>query len=206
MPNYLLTFGGLQNGAQPWSCRAVGVSSGNESATETAWDTAVQALWNTATLLPYIPALTTLTYTSTSTASSTFKQTTKTTITHSIAGTSASKAIGYRTCEVVTLRTAKATRYGRGRIYLPSLAINAVDTTTGYLILPAAMTALGTAVTNFFSSLGATITLQILHRKGSLDGTVSPLSMDPVISSDLPNLFCTQRRRGDKVVPTRTAG
>lgn len=206
MANYLLGFGGLQNGVAPWSCRFVGTSSASEGTTQTNWDAAVQALWNTATLLPYIPVLTTLTFTYTSTASSQFKQTTKTQNIHNIPGTSTSHAINYRTCEVVTLRTAKATRYGRGRFYLPSLATNACDTTTGYIILPAAMTALGTAVGNFFTSLGANIALQILHRKGSLDGTVLPLTMDPVTASDIPNLFATQRRRGDKVVPTRTAG
>lgn len=205
MTNFLYAFGGLLNGAAPWSVRTVGVSTQTEAATAASWDAAVLALWQQAAFTLYIPALTTLTFTSASTASAAFKQTTKTTTNHNIAGTSASKAVDYRQSVIVTMRTAKATRYGHGRMYLPGLASNAIDSTTGYIILPAAMTALKAAVDAFQAALAGNITLQILHRHGTIDGTVPALSMDAVTTMDMPNHFAVQRRRGDKVVPTRTS-
>lgn len=204
MANYLFVAGGLQNAVAPWSMRMYGTSNLSEATVETTWDAAWVALWGNASLAPYIPILTTLTFTYASTMDTNWKQTTKTQTNHALAGTSASKAIGYRTAEVVTLRTPKATRYGRGRVYFPSLATNAVDTTSGYQILPAAMTAFATAFTAFFTALTPNIQLVVLHRRGNLSGTVPPLTFDNVTGSDMANQFYTQRRRGDKVVPTRT--
>lgn len=206
MAFYLCKAGGLLNGAQPWSMRMVMSSSSNESAMQASWDTAIQAWWNQAALTLYIPALTTLTYTQSSTASAVFKQTTITKNTHNIAGTSASKSLPYHVAEVFTLRTALATRYGRGRVYFPPLATNAADTTNGYIILPAAVTALAAGIAAFVTSLAGAATPQILHRHATLDGLRAANTVDPVVSYDQPNLFYTQRRRGSKVVPTRTAG
>lgn len=205
MTFYLCKAGGLLNGAQPWSMRWVMFSTSTEGAVETLFDSSVLAFWQQAAFTLYIPALTTLTYTQTSTASATFKQTTVTKNTHNIAGTSTSKSLPYHVAEVWTMRTALATRYGRGRVYIPPLAINAQDTTNGYVILPAAVTALQSACQAFETALGSSVVRQVLHRHGSLDGTRAPFSSDAVTTTDISNLFVTQKRRGSKVVPTRTA-
>lgn len=205
MTNYLCKAGGLLNGSQPWSMRWVMFSNLTEGATQTQFDAAMLALWQQAAFTLYIPALTTLTYTQTSTASATFKQTTVTKATHNIAGTSASKSLPYHVALVWTHRTAVATRWGRGRVYLPPLATNAADTTNGYIILPAAVTALAAACVAFETALGPSVIRQVLHRKGSLDGTRGPNSLDAVTGTDVPNIFVTQKRRGSKVVPVRTA-
>jgi hypothetical protein len=200
---YLLKAGGLLGGTFPWSFGSVGFSAGAESSVATTWDAAILALWQDATLAPFMPATTTLTYTSASTASPEFKQTTKTTLDHSIAGGSSSDAVGWRTCIIVTWRSILSTRYGRGRWYMPGPATNALAA-TGYELSAAASTAVSDAVSAFSGALGGAITLQILHRKGSLDGAATPLSLSPVTSADTPNTFGSQRRRADKIVPTRT--
>lgn len=205
MTFYLCKAGGLLNGAQPWSMRWVMFSNLTEGATQTQFDAAMLAFWQQAAFTLYIPALTTLTYTQTSTASATFKQTTVTKATHNIAGTSTSKSLPYHVAEVWTMRTALATRYGRGRVYIPPLASNAADTTNGYILLPAAVTALISACQAYETALGSSVVRQVLHRHGSLDGSRAAYSSDAVTTTDVSNLFVTQRRRGSKVVPTRSA-
>lgn len=202
MANYLLQFGGELDDAFPWSCNAVGVSSDSESAVATAWDAAIVAMWELTAFAAYVPTTTKLTFTSASTASATFKQTTKTSNGHSTAGTSASPSLPFQICEVVTLRTALATRYGRGRWYLPALASNALAS-GGFSMLPAAQTAIADAVDAMFSALGSTIQLNILHRHGGGGGTVAVNSLTPINACDIPDGFDTQRRRGDKRVPAR---
>lgn len=203
MTYFLCKAGGLLGGTFAWSIGSVVYSASAESAVESAWDAAILAMWEDSTLAPFIPSTTTLTYTSSSTASAEFKQTTKTTTDHDIAGTSSSDAVGYRTCIIVTWRSALATRWGRGRWFLPGPATNALAS-TGYELSTAASTAVSDGVAAFTSALGSTLQLQILHRKGSLDGAASPLSLSPVVTADTPNTFATQRRRADKIVPVRT--
>jgi hypothetical protein len=204
MTYFLCRAQGLLNGSFPWSFGSVMYGTESESSSQTAWDNAVQALWTNATLAPYIPALTTLTETSTSTATPTFTQSTKTITTHNIAGTATDTALGYRTCEVVTFTSVFATKWGRGRWYLPSLAYNALSA-DGYSMLAAAQTAIVDGVNAFFSSLGSTLQMQILHRKAPLSGAVTAYSTSVVNGGTVPNTFATQRRRADKIVPTRSA-
>lgn len=203
MPNYLCVAGGLLGGTQPWSIRAYAVSASTESATETTWDTAITAWWNSASWLALMPSTTTLTYTYTSTMTANFKQSTKTTTTHNIAGGSASPSLSYSTCVIATLRTALASKAGRGRWYLPPPADSALAT-TGYVLSSAAQTALQTALNALGTALGSTVTLQILHRHATLSG-LAALSLTPVVTGDCSNKLAVQRRRGDKVVPTRLA-
>lgn len=202
MPFYLHTATGLLGGSFPWSINAVSSSSASESAAQTAWDAGVVALWNSTGLNALIPTTTTLTETVTSTANSSFKQTTATVTTHSLAGTGTG-SLPFQIAEVVTLRTAQRTKYGHGRWYLPALAPAALIA-AGNLLSAAAVTDLVTAVNAMFTAFGSTLQLQILHRHGTLHGP-GALTTDPVVSGDVANKFVVQRRRGDKLVPTRTA-
>lgn len=202
MTDFLIAFGGTLGGGYPWSCNMAATSADSEASAATAWDAAVLAMWEDATLQAYFPTTTVLTYTSVSTASAAWKQTTKTETGHNIAGTSADESLPPHVCEVVTWRTALATRYGRGRIYLPCMARNALASSDG-VMLAAAQTALQGGFNALFSSLSGGITLQILHRKGGGSGARAPLSIDPVIACDVSNLFVTQRRRADKEAASR---
>lgn len=202
MANYLLSFGGLIDTSFPWSCNCVGVSSSTEAAVEAVWDAAVVALWTHASLAAFFPTTTELTFSSTSTASALFKQTTKTTLGHATAGTSASPSLPFHVAEVVTIRSALATRYGRGRFYLPPMADNALAA-GGFTMLAAAQTALQAGMDAFFTALGGNPVLQILHRHGGGGGARAPLSLDPVVACDVSDGFVTQRRRADKRVPAR---
>jgi hypothetical protein len=201
MPFYLHTAQGLLGAAFPWSISAVSSSSSSEAAAQTAWDAGVVALWTSSGLAGLIPTTTTLTETSTSTANAAFKQTTLTKNTHSTAGTGTG-SLPYQICEVVTLRTAQATKYGHGRWYLPALAPAALAT-AGNLLSATAQGDIVTAVNALFTAIGSTLQFQILHRRGTLHGP-GALTTDAVTSGDVSNKFAIQRRRGDKLVPTRS--
>lgn len=203
MPNYLLVAGGTIAGVQPWSIRAYAVSASTEASVETTWDTAFQAYWNAAGVLSGMPTTTALTYTYTSTMTANFKQSTKTILTHAIAGTSASVALPDQVAFVATLRTALASKAGRGRWYLPAPAVSGIAT-TGNLFLPAWMTAAAAGLTALGTALGSGVTLQLLHRLATKSG-LGALTLTPVIPAcDCSNKPAIQRRRGDKIVPTRT--
>jgi hypothetical protein len=202
MAFYLAQASGLLNADFPWSVNSVLQSSESEAALATAFDNAFRAIWLNVTLKPYIPTTVTIEETSVSTASAVFKQTTKTTNSSSTAGTSSSAALPYHTCEIVTFRTASATRWGRGRWYLPPLATNALAA-DGYSILAAAQTALQDGLNAYFTSAGASYNHVILHRRATAGGARAAFSTDPITAADIPSTFAVQRRRADKLVPSR---
>jgi hypothetical protein len=204
MPNYLLVAGGLISGAQPWSIRAYAVSGSTESAVQTTWDTAFQAYWNAAGVLSGMPTTTSLTFTSTSTMTANFHQSTKTTNVHAIAGTSAAVALPNQTAFIATLRTALANKAGHGRWYLPAPAVSGIAA-AGNLYIAAWMTAAGAGLTALGTALGGAVQLQVFHRNATKSG-LAAMSLTPVIGPcDCSNKPAIQRRRGDKIVPTRTA-
>lgn len=202
MTYFLHQAGGTLPGGYPWSVRAVSEATSSEAAAESAWHTGWVSVFTNATLIAFFSTTTALTYTSTSTADPAFRQTTKTTTSVTEAGTSASEALPSQNCSIITLRTAFSTRWGRGRWYLPAPAVNALATTgpvysTAYLDALAA--ALGTA---FVSDWTPTLTLQILHKKGTKSGPTA-LSLSPVTGCDVSNKPGIQRRRSDKLLPSR---
>lgn len=204
MPNYLLVAGGTLAGSQPWSIRAYAVSGSTEATVQTTWDTAFQAYWNTAGVASGMPSTTSLTYTYTSTMTANFHQSTKTQNVHAIAGSSAGVALPDQVAFVATLRTALANKAGHGRWYLPAPSVSGIAA-GGNLYIAAWMTAAGTGLTALGTALGGTVTLQVLHRNATKSG-LAALSLTPVIGAcDASNKPAIQRRRGDKVVPTRTA-
>lgn len=202
MPNYLHQAGGTLSGGFPWSIRMVSTSSSTESAAQTTWDSGFLAMWNLAAFNALMSAGTLLTYTSTSTASATFKQTTKTTTTHSLAG-AAVVGLPFQVAEVVTWRSAQATKWGRSRMYLPGFGTNALAA-AGYVLAASAqatlVTALNAALAIWFPPLG----FQILHRKNTLSGPLAN-TLTPIVGGDVANKLVIQRRRADKYVPIRSA-
>lgn len=202
MTYFLCQASGLMGGSFAWSFRSYMESTATEGTVETTWNGAISAMFNTVAFQDLVASDVTLTQTYSSTMSASWRQTTKTTTDLSIAGT-ATQSMPYHVSETVTWRTDLATRYGRGRWYLPPMAVGALAT-DGFYLSAAAVTALTDAVNVAISNWTGTLTPQILHRNGAKGG-VTALSVDPVVSGDVPDGLNTQRRRADKRVPARTA-
>ena len=202
MPNYLHTAGGTLEGGFPWSFRMVSTSSATESAAETNWSSGIVAMWTSSAFHALIPTGTTLTFTSTSTASAVFKQTTKTETTHNDSGTGTA-GLPFQVSEVITWRTAQATKWGRGRSYLPAIGTGALAS-TGFVLSATALTNIQTAVNAALAVWVGTLNLQILHRKPTLSGPGAN-TLTPITAGDVSNKLVIQRRRGDKCTPTRAA-
>lgn len=202
MAYFLAQASGTLAGSFPWSINSLLESSGAEATVSDSWTEAITALFEDDTLAPYIPSTVEVSETTVSTATAAFKQTTKTTESLSIVGTSTSPALPYHTCETVTFRTAYATRWGRGRWYLPPLATNAMAA-DGFSLLAAAQTALQAGMTAFFTAASSGFTMQVKHLRGSEDGTRGAATADAVTACDIPNAFAVQRRRADKLAETR---
>lgn len=202
MANYLHTASGTLGGF-PWSVTAKSVSASNEAAAESAWGGGWAAMWGDAAFKARYGTDAELTETSTSTASATWKQTTVTRTTHALAGTQ-TQSLPYQTAVVVTLRSALATKYGHGRWFLPAPAVGTLAT-AGYVMSAAALADFVTGVNAAFAAWHGILTLQVLHRRGTIDGTRGALTTDPVISGDIAEKFVIQKRRADKAAITRSA-
>lgn len=203
MAFYLAQASGTLNSSFPWSVNAVLQSSGSEGAVATAFNTAFRLIFTNGAFAPYIPTTVAITATSVSTASATFKQTTKTVTTATTAGTSTSAALPFHTAAIVTFRTANATKWGRGRWYMPCFATNALAA-NGFDMLAAAETAFAGALTAYFTSVGSSYSHVILHRKATAGGARAAFTTDTVIAGDVSNAFAVQRRRADKLSVSRT--
>lgn len=190
-------------GSFAWKFTMKSTSTASEAAAETAWTTAIQAMFNTTSFNSLLGSNVALTETSTSTASADWHQTTKTLTTVSIAG-AAADSLPYQIAAVVTLRSNLATKYGHGRWFLPPLAPAALDT-AGLIWSAAATSAIVAAVNAAISAWGTTITPVILHRRAPLSGAVAAYSTTPITSGDVSNKPVIQKRRGDKFTVTRSA-
>lgn len=202
MAFYLLNGSGLLNGSFPWSVNAVCSSNASEATVSTVFDDAFRAIFLDSGLTTYIPTTVEITATSVSTASAQFKQTTKTTVSSTTAGTGTSPALPYHTCEIVTFRTSYATKWGRGRWYLPPLGTNALAA-DGFSLLAGAQTDLQHGLNDYFSAVGSTYQHVILHKKATAGGGRAAFTTDVVVAADIPSTFSVQRRRADKLVPSR---
>lgn len=202
MPNYLHKAGGTLSGGFPWSIGMVSTSSSAEAAAHTTWDAGVVAMWGLPALNALMPAGTRLTYTSTSTASGTFHQTTKTQTTHNTPGT-AVEGLPFQVAEVVTWRTAQATRWGRGRWYLPTIGAPALAT-AGFVLSTSSVSTIVAAVNAGLTVWVASLNFQILHKR-AIPGGPGADTLTPIASGDVADKLVIQRRRADKYVPVRTA-
>jgi hypothetical protein len=107
----------------------------------------------------------------------------------------------YHIASVVTWRTGFAARYGHGRWYLPGFATTALAT-GGYTMAAAAAADVQAAVNIAIAAWSGILNPVLYHAKGTKNGPGAN-STDPIVAGDVPNGFDTQRRRGDKFVPTR---
>ena len=191
--------GGLAT--QFWSVGMASEGSISEGAAETAWGNAWHAFMTDASVSALYPGSVTLTETYSTTVDSTWHQTTVTRSTWSDAGSNAGVSMPPQIAVGVTWRSSYATRYGRGRWYLPPLSGGELAA-DGYWT-SAAVSALATALGTLYGSL-VTAGLQpvLVSRRAGLRTTA--YSVRPIQSADMPNKAVVQKRRGDKLVPTRT--
>lgn len=202
MPNYLHKVNGTLSGGFPWSFGMVSTSSSNEAAAQSTWDSAIVAMFGVSGFLALVPSTVEVTQTSTSTADGAFRQTTITRNTHSIVGTGAA-GLPYQVGEVVTWRTAQATKWGRGRWYLPPLT-SASLAAGGFVLAAGTVTEIVAAVNAAIAVWVGSLNMQILHKKATLSGPAA-LTLTPIVGGDVSNKCVIQRRRADKLVPTRAA-
>lgn len=201
MAYYLHVASGVIDTNQPWSVRIYSSATASEATAETNWHAGFSAFFNTASVIALWPTSVSWTGTYTSTMDANFHQTTKTSTAVTATGTGTT-ALPPHNAMLVTWRSALATRYGRGRWYLPPFGTASLA--TGGNVLSA--TAVGDLVSALNAGLGTWVGVlgfQILHRRGTKGG-ITPLSLSPIIAGDVPNRFGVQRRRDDKAIETRS--
>lgn len=167
----------------------------------TAWTSALALLWNHDsgagnTLASHISSTVGIDDASAASLDAfTGKQDAKEVTAASHPGTSLATTLPHSVAEAVSLRTALATRAGRGRFYLPPLD---VDSTSAGRILGAAVTAAANGAAFMCNGLNsAGFQVVVYHRE--------LLTWTNVVRIDVGDVFDDQRRRRNKLVETRTS-
>lgn len=111
------------------------------------------------------------------------------------AGTSTATCLPFQCTPVVSLRTAFATRSGRGRFYAPSPAVDQVA--VGRLAAASQTTLADSALAMFQTLQGAALDPVILSR--------ATMVRTPITSLDVGDVIDTQRRRRNKLIEARTS-
>lgn len=205
MANFSAQIHGTLGGTLPWSTALWLTAALAEGTLAVDFVAAVTSLWTTATngLQNFMSADVQVTGTAVSTLNATMHQTTKTSNSLAISGTDANASLPWNIAEVVTLRSAMATKWGHGRLFLPPFA---EDQVTAHVIKAATLTSMQTVFNAFFASLvAAGATPFIFNKNIRKDGT-APYTMTPITYYDLSNKPAQQRRRVSKVVPGRVVG
>ena len=205
MTFFLHKANGVQSSGGFWSFGLVTQGSISEAAAETAWSGAVNTFFTGTVGTTYYSTGTELAETSTSTASSTFRQTTKTVTPHSTAGGSGDPMLPEFCSVVASLYSAAATRYGHGRWFLPSPSTGILASDTSGHFDSTAVTAFATALSTLFGSLStAGLSPVLVTRKPTLTGAAQ-YSTRAIVRGAVGNQADVQKRRGDKIIPVRTA-
>lgn len=205
MTYFLHSAKGTQADGSFWSFGLVTSGAISEAAAESGWSGAVAGFFSDAAVVTYYTAGTTLTGTASSTASSTFHQTTKTSTSLSHVGTSVADQLPMRLTVILSLYSAQATRYGRGRIKLPAPSSNVLSTDNKGMIDAAIGANIAAAAASMFGALGtAGLTPVLVTRRKTVSG-VAQYSTRDITSGLLWHHFGTLRRRADKIVPASSA-
>lgn len=164
------------------------------SAAETAWSNAVQAFWDDVTLL--IAGDVAVTETTTAELDQpTGKQLTRVASPSSLVGTNAGESLPFQCAPVVSLRTALATRAGRGRFYAPSLAVDQVAAGKMVSLAQTGLLNGGVAMVQALTAAGLTTVLYSRTTHNTQE----------VTSVDVGDVIDTQRRRRNKLTEARVS-
>ena len=204
MTNFHHKASGIAASGMFWSFGLYSSGSLSEAAAETGWSSAVQAFFATAGVAALFHTGTVFNLSSTSTMSPTWKQTTRTQTTHTAAGSAATQQLPDFCAAVVTLRSANSTKSAHGRWFLPPFVSAALSMGPGPQISSGNMTTLATAISTLFNSLATSgLSPLLLTRKATLSG-LPAFTTQAIVSRDISNHLHVQKRRGDKLVGTRT--
>lgn len=170
-------------------------AGGDSAAALTAWTTAIGDFWNDVT--DGVKSLFTADVVITGLDAAeldpvTGKQLSRSETGTTLTGTAAGEMLPHEVALVVSMRTALATRSGRGRFYLPPLAVSKVD--GGLVLAAAALQAVNGAALLVNTLQGAAYNPVILH---------PDQSTTPVNKVDVGNVFDVQRRRRNKLLEER---
>lgn len=110
-------------------------------------------------------------------------------------GTSAAACLPFQVTPVVSLRSDDASRRGRGRFYVPSLAVDAQD---GGRLTPAVQTELATAAAGMLLGLQAAGLTPVLLSRDTM-------ATREITSVDVGDVMDTQRRRRNALIETRVS-
>jgi len=174
------------------------VSGGDTAGLLAAWQTAYELFWNGTGASDDFKSLTKTTVVTTLLTATQVgddgKNVDQELATVSLAGTATDDSMPQETSPVLSLRTANASKRGRGRCYLPPLT-EASDAGNG-LMVSGSQTQIATAGQAMVQSLnGAAYQVVVWHR--------DLLTGDPVIAVDVADAFRVQRRRQNRVAITR---
>jgi hypothetical protein len=173
-------------------------SGGDTAGALTAWTTAWELGWNGTGASDDIKSLVNVDWVGTQLTATQIgldnKNVDQAIATVSLPGTSTDDSMPAETCPVLSLRTANASKAGRGRRYWPALADTNQD--ADGRMLTAAQTQLANAGQNIVQSLnGASYQVVVWHRFAGFG--------DPVTAVDVADAFRSQRRRQNRQVVTR---
>lgn len=199
MTDYINVFRGATAGEE-WSLTLhTEKAGGTLAAAQAAWAASAAVLWNgtgaTDSIGQYCKSSTTLTVASTAELDPlTGKQLGRVESALALAGSAAGETLPPQLTIVCSMRTALATRAGRGRAYLPPFATGSV---TAGLFTAANLAVVATACQKWLQSLvTATYAPCVYHRASK--------THDLIVTIDVGNVFDTQRRRRNKLIEART--